>query len=51
MHDFEGLTAVGTDNTNANMYEHHSVLSLFREDIFSEKNRKQSNIKNSLYEI
>jgi hypothetical protein len=30
--DIQGLSAVGSDNTNANMGEHHSVLSLFREE-------------------
>jgi hypothetical protein len=30
--DIQGLTAVGADNTNVNMGEHHSVFSLFREE-------------------
>jgi hypothetical protein len=30
--DIQGLTAVGADNTNVNMGEHHSVFSLFRDE-------------------
>jgi hypothetical protein len=29
--NIDGLTAVGADNTNVNMGDHHSVFSLFRD--------------------
>jgi len=31
--DFNGLTAIGVDNTNVNVGENHSVYSLFRDDL------------------